>query len=569
MTVPTTPSADDKIRILIENAKSWLRQDPDEETRTELTSILNHAEDGDQAAQADLRDRFGGRLTFGTAGLRAGQGAGPNRMNRVVVAQTAEGIARHLGTATAPSIVIGYDARKNSAIYARDTVEIFAGHGFETLLLPRALPTPVLAFAVRQLGCTGGIMVTASHNPPADNGYKVYLGGADLGAQIVSPEDQQIAERIAEAALTDIRVYPRSECYDLASEELVAQYIARAAGDRTREDPSLRYVYTAMHGVGWETAREVFTRAGFSEPIPVREQVEPDATFPTVEFPNPEEPGALDLAFRYASENDADLIIANDPDADRLAVAAPFADGWRMLTGNEIGQLLGWRIAVKATSNTGPAITANTLATSLVSSPALRAVAETMKLNYEETLTGFKWISRANNLLFGFEEALGYLVDPDAVRDKDGISAAREFLALATELKNADVTIEQSLERFASIFGGFASEQVSIRVTELSAIDGIMGSLRADVPASIGGRRVEHVHDYLNDAEEFPASDILRFELHGRARVIIRPSGTEPKLKAYIDTRSKNGSGDQRLVTARDDATELATAVGQLVYARL
>lgn len=559
-------SAEERLPSLHEVVQTWIDQDPDEITRAELLDLLERASAGDTHASTELHDRFRTRLEFGTAGLRGRQAGGPNRMNRVLVAQTAEGIARFLtATTPSPSIVIGYDARHNSAQYAQDTAHIMAGHGIETLLLPRPLPTPVLAFAVRHLGRSAGVMVTASHNPPQDNGYKVYLGGADLGAQIVSPQDVLIAARIDEAASERIDTYPRSVAFDIADDDIIDRYVARAADGDKSVDTSLRYVYTALHGVGWETARAVFTRAGFSEPIGVAAQVEPDPDFPTVAFPNPEEPGALDLAIQQAADCDADLVIANDPDADRLAVAAPFRGGWRRLTGNEIGVLLGWRTAVRRTAAGQPPTAPATLATSLVSSPALEAIARSFGLGYAETLTGFKWISRTPGLVFGFEEALGFLVDPSAVRDKDGISAAREFLALATELKAAGIGIEESLDRFALLFGGFASEQVSVRVEDVALIAALMASLRQSPPAQIGSRAVMRTRDYRDGVDDLLPSDILRYDLEGGARVIVRPSGTEPKLKAYIDARSDDGSGGQRRATAAAIARELADAVGALL----
>lgn len=557
---------DHKLRSIVQ---AWADQDPDEQTREEAVTLLAAASRDDHEALARLRDQFGSRLQFGTAGLRGRQEAGPNRMNRVVVAQTAEGLARHLKATTgSPSIVIGYDARRNSAQYARDTAEIMAGNGIDTLLLPRPLPTPVLAFAVRDLDSSAGVMVTASHNPPSDNGYKVYLGGDDQGAQIVPPSDAAIAQSIDQAARAAIGSYTRSDAYAIASNELIDRYVADAASAHT-DDDSLRYVYTAMHGVGWETAREVFTRSGFSEPIPVAEQIEPNPDFPTVAFPNPEEPGALDLAFQVAQEQNADLIIAHDPDADRLAVAAQFDSGWRRLTGNEIGVLLGWRAAKKHATRGAQDESSKTLATSLVSSPALSQIAAAYGLNYTETLTGFKWISRAPDLLFGFEEALGFLVDPELVRDKDGITAAREFLLFATELKASGSSIEKSLEEFASSFGGYASQQVSIRVEDIQLIAKIMAELRDAPPSHIGDLTVTTACDYLQGVDGLPESDILRFDLEGSARVIIRPSGTEPKLKAYIDTRSIDGDGRERLGRAAEAAQMLAEAVTELLQSQV
>ena len=387
------------------------------------------------AAWRELRDRFATRLSFGTAGLRGRQEAGPNRMNRVVVAQAARGLADYLlakAGGARPSIVIGYDARRNSDVFARDTAEIMQGAGVDAMLLPRELPTPVLAFAVRRLDADAGVMVTASHNPPQDNGYKVYLGGADGGSQIVAPADAEIAAAITEVANRGGRVgeLPRSTDYRIADEAVVDEYVDRTAEVLRGPIAPLRVVYTPLHGVGWETFARVLERAGAPLPEVVAEQVEPDGDFPTVDFPNPEEEGALDLAYAKADAVGAELIIAHDPDADRLAVAVPApGGGWHRFGGNDIGKLLGWR-AARAAHERGDTA-GSTLATSLVSSPAMSKVAERYGLGYAETQTGFKWISRAEGIVYGYEEALGYLVNPETLRDKDGISAAMAILELA------------------------------------------------------------------------------------------------------------------------------------------
>lgn len=378
-------------------ARAWLRQDPDPQTRDELAGIVTRAASGDEAAAAELDDRFGSRLAFGTAGLRGALGAGSNRMNRVLVSQAAAGFAAYLRERAAgarPTVVIGYDGRRNSRVFAQDSAELFAGAGLRAILLPRLLPTPVLAFAVRHLGADAGVMVTASHNPPDDNGYKVYLGGADAGSQIVAPADAEIAahiQRIADSG--DVRALPRSTAYETAGEDLVQAYVAATAAVAPAPAGArrLRWVYTAMHGVGWETVARILDAAGYPRPIVVDEQLHPDATFRTVSFPNPEEPGAMDLAFATARRAKADFILANDPDADRLAVAVPdetAADGWRRLTGNEVGLLLGARAARQAAGTPGAS-----LACSLVSSPGLGAIAAHHGLDFHETLTGFKWIS--------------------------------------------------------------------------------------------------------------------------------------------------------------------------------
>jgi phosphomannomutase len=541
-----------------DDAEAWIAQDPDEETRAELTALLD-----DEAA---LGERFASRLAFGTAGLRGELGAGPNRMNRIVVAQAAAGFAAWLiARGGHQSVVVGYDGRKNSKVFARDTAEIMAGAGVAVTLFPRAVPTPVLAFAVRHLKSSAGVMVTASHNPAADNGYKVYLGGLDGGSQIVSPADAQIEAAIR--AVAPVNELLRSETFELASDEVVNAYVAQTAALRTTTDPAPRFVYTAMHGVGWETARAVFATAGLGLPDVVTEQIEPDPTFPTVAFPNPEEEGALDLSFALAKKVGAELIVANDPDADRLAIAVPLGGQWRRLSGNEVGSLLGWRAALRLenedATGTGHA-NRRTLAASIVSSPALKEIARKFNLDYVETLTGFKWISRVGGLAYGFEEALGYLVDPDKVRDKDGISAAVEFLSLAAELKAAGTGFAEHQAAFDERFGAYASSQISIRVTDLSAIDATMQRLRHDPPSKLGADSVASIDDFIDGFGPFSPSNILRMWVGTTARVVVRPSGTEPKLKVYIDAWSRSGSAAERRAAAEARVAELDVALREL-----
>ncbi|HEY4226617.1 MAG TPA: phospho-sugar mutase [Pseudolysinimonas sp.] len=559
---------------LLASARAWIAQDPDPVTRAELDALVASAEAGDQPSAHDLAERFAGRLEFGTAGLRGELGAGPMRMNRVLVAQAAAGLAAYLlgrgghDRMAPPTVVIGYDGRHNSSVFARDTAELMQAAGVQATLLPRALPTPVLAFAVRHLGASAGVMVTASHNPARDNGYKVYLGDLDGGSQIVPPADGEIAAEIARVASGSIAALPRSTSYGTAPESVVGEYVRKTA--RLAPAPSaLKTVYTAMHGVGWETASAVFAAAGFAAPVTVDAQLTPDPDFPTVAFPNPEEPGALDLAFETARASGAALIIANDPDADRLAVGVPDTaepGGWRRLSGNELGWLLGWQAArrVNAAAD-GAGDAATTLACSLVSSPALGAIARHYRLDFVETLTGFKWISRVGGLAFGYEEALGYLVDPDKVRDKDGISAAVEAIGLFTELAASGTTLAQHLVEFAETFGGYASAQISIRVSDLAEIPRTMARLRADLPSHIEGIRVESVDDFADGFDAFPPSDLLRFHLEGGGRVIVRPSGTEPKLKCYLDAVSENGSGDERLAAAAATVAKLDAGMRALL----
>jgi phosphomannomutase len=537
---------------LLATARAWLRQDPDHQTRDELAGLITRVAAGDDAATADVSDRFGARLAFGTAGLRGELGAGSNRMNRVLVAQAAAGFAAYLiekADGRTPTVVIGYDGRRNSRVFATDSAELFAGAGLRAILLPRLLPTPVLAFAVRHLGADAGVMVTASHNPPNDNGYKVYLGGADGGSQIVAPADAEIAahiERVADAG--DITALPRSTAYETAGEDVVEAYVSATAAVAPAPETAsgLRWVYTAMHGVGWETFSRILSAAGYPQPLVVDEQLNPDATFRTVSFPNPEEPGAMDLAFARARRVQADFILANDPDADRLAVAVPdksVEGGWRRLTGNEVGLLLGARAARAAEGTPGAS-----LACSLVSSPGLGAIAAHHGLDFHETLTGFKWISRAPGLVFGFEEALGYLVNPETVRDKDGISAAVAILGLAAEARERGIALTDMLAELGEVYGHFASGQVSIRVDDLSIIGRVMLSLRTLPPAHIGAHAIASTDDLLQAPAGAPSGDVLRYRLADGSRVIVRPSGTEPKLKVYIDAKAESADGATQTV---------------------
>lgn len=555
-------------------ATSWLEQDPDPATRDELAALLDAAgepsdgptgvgggiaaDDASEAARAwrELRDRFGSRLTFGTAGLRGELGAGPARMNRVLVAQATRGLADYLlAREKTPSVVIGYDARINSEVFARDTAELMHAAGVRATLLPRRLPTPVLAFAVRHLGASAGVMVTASHNPKRDNGYKVYLGGADGGSQIVAPADAEIASCIeAIAATRRVPELPRASDYAIADESVVDAYVAATAAAFRASPAPLKVVYTPMHGVGWETFAAVLDRLGLPHPTVVQQQIEPDGTFPTLEFPNPEEPGALDLAYAAADTVLADLVIAHDPDADRLAVAVPSRGGWRRLGGNDIGRLLGWRAA----EHLAAAGAAGTLATSLVSSPALGHVARAYGLGYLETPTGFKWISRAEGLAYGYEEALGYLVDPEKVRDKDGISASLALLELAMRLAAEHRTLADLDAEFTERFGAFASRQVSLRFADRGEIPRLMATLRSAPPASVGGVEVVSIDDFAAGVDGLPPSDILRVRLADGTRVMVRPSGTEPKIKCYVDAVAADGEGVDARTTARQARADAA-----------
>ncbi|MEW2519607.1 phospho-sugar mutase [Actinacidiphila alni] len=524
-------------RGLIERARAWLAEDPDPRTRAELTAVLDAADTGDAAARADLADRFAGTLQFGTAGLRGELGAGPMRMNRAVVIRAAAGLAAYLREKGAEGpVVVGYDARHNSYDFARDTVAVMTGAGLSAALLPSPLPTPVLAFAIRHLGASAGVMVTASHNPPQDNGYKVYLGD---GSQIVPPADAEIAAHIA--AVGPLADVPQATSgWRMLGPEVTEAYLDRAAGvvaPGGARDVSV--VYTPMHGVGLRTAMAAFARAGFPAPTPVAEQAEPDPDFPTVAFPNPEEPGAMDLAFKCAQSVGPDVVIANDPDADRCAVAVPDRDapaGWRMLRGDELGALL----AVHLVRTGGAVAGRDTFAASIVSSSLLSKIAARAGLAYRDTLTGFKWIARVEGLRYGYEEALGYCVDPAGVRDKDGMTAALLVAELAATLKRDSRTLSDLLDDIALDHGLHATDQLSARVADLSLIADAMARLRERPPAALAGLAVASAEDLAEGSADLPPTDGLRYRLAGAgavdsARVIVRPSGTEPKLKCYLE----------------------------------
>ncbi|MBW8739993.1 MAG: phospho-sugar mutase [Streptomyces turgidiscabies] len=481
---------------LITRAKAWLAEDPDADTREELAELI------DARSLPELATRFSGTLQFGTAGLRGELGAGPMRMNRSVVIRAAAGLAAYLKAKghTDGLVVIGYDARHKSADFAEDTAAVMTGAGLRAAVLPRPLPTPVLAFAIRHLGAVAGIV------PPAD---------AEIAAEID-----------AVRALADV---PRPTTgWETLDDTVLDAYLARTDAVLAPDSPrTARTVYTPMHGVGRDTLLAAFARAGFPAPELVAEQADPDPDFPTVAFPNPEEPGAMDLAFAKARETNPDLIIANDPDADRCAVAVPTVDdGWRMLRGDEVGALLATHLVRRGARGT--------FAESIVSSSLLGRIAEKANLPYEETLTGFKWIARVEGLRYGYEEALGYCVDPEGVRDKDGITAALLVTELASELKAEGRTLLDLLDDLAVEHGLHATDQLSVRVEDLSVIANSMRRLREQPPTHLAGLPITRAEDLTKGTETLPPTDGLRYTLDG-ARVIVRPSGTEPKLKCYLE----------------------------------
>ncbi|MEV7349500.1 MULTISPECIES: phospho-sugar mutase [Micromonospora] len=553
MAAETTDLDDLRVR-----AERWLADDPDPADRDELRAVL----DGLPGTATDLADRFAGPLTFGTAGLRGPLRAGPNGMNLAVVTQAAAGLVRWLAAQGGEGpLVIGYDARRGSLAFAERTAQVATGAGRPALLLPRPLPTPVLAFAVRQLGAVAGVMVTASHNPPQDNGYKVYLGaqlGGELGAgaQIVPPADAGIEAAIrAVGPLAEVPLGPAGQ---VLGDDLVAAYVERAAAVVDPTGPrDLKVAYTPLHGVGGAVLTAAFAHAGFGVPGVVPEQAEPDPAFPTVSFPNPEEPGAVDLLVALADRTGADLAIANDPDADRCAVAVRDAGSWRMLRGDEVGALLADHLMRRGVTGL--------YATTIVSSALLRAMAAARGLPYDETLTGFKWIVRAGGgrepLVYGYEEALGYCVAPEHVRDKDGITAALTVAELAAGLKAEGRTLLDRLDELAAEFGVHHTEQLSVRVEDLRVIADSMARIRAATPTALLGQPVTEATDLLPDADVV----ILRT---GAARVVIRPSGTEPKLKAYLEVVEPVTGGDVPAARQRARAAvtelrnEIAAALG-------
>ncbi len=584
---------------LLERARAWADNDPDPEARAELLALTSSAD----PMTTDLPDRFAGALEFGTAGLRGVLGAGPNRMNLAVVLRTTYGLARYL-MATSPGsaakgVVIGFDGRRMSRIFAEDTACALAGMGVKAFLFANEVPTPLLAFAVSHLGCAAGVMITASHNPAEYNGYKAYWSN---GAQIIPPTDVGIAEAIASAPVA--KLVPRRPFEEAKAAGLVAVLQGEVFGPylagiknlalRTDGDRSLSIVYTPMHGVGDELARRAFAEAGFAHVTSVPEQQKPDGRFPTVAFPNPEEKGAMDLAFAVARSLKADLVVANDPDADRLAVALPSGEspsGYVQLTGNQVGVLLGHYVltgGLEHLDRVPPHSSGEQtlVLASIVSSPMLGSIAVSLGAHYEEVLTGFKWIAnRAMDLkrenyrfAFGFEEALGYSVG-ELVRDKDGISAAVIFAELVAVLRARGTTVLAHLENLYRRYGLYVSSQVSLTrkgVEGMAELRALMANLRQSPPWSLDGFDVVAVRDYHAQVVRhkdggstplsLPKSDVLVFDLASGNRVIARPSGTEPKAKFYVDVRERIADGET-LAAANARAATLMKTLSDAVLA--
>jgi phosphomannomutase len=544
---------------LLVAAHAWADQDPDPRTAVELRELVARAA-ADADAAGDLADRFASRLEFGTAGLRGELGAGPRRMNRVVVTQAAAGLAAYLSkhpVAGQHGVVVGYDARHNSDVFARDTAEVMTAAGIPARVLPGPLPTPVLAFAIRHLGAAAGVMVTASHNPPRDNGYKVYLGD---GSQIVPPADAGIAAEIDAVAARPLASIGRSDAWHTLDASVVQAYVDAVAALPSPEAPrDLVLAHTSLHGVGAEVVRRVLAATGFGPAHEVSSQAEPDPDFPTVAFPNPEEPGAIDAGIATARAVGADVLVANDPDADRCAVAVPGPDGWRMLRGDEVGVLLADHLLRHGVEGT--------YATTIVSSSLLAKLAASHGQPSVEVLTGFKWIGRVPGLAFGYEEALGYAVAPHIAADKDGISALVRVCELAAMLRAQGLTLLDRLDDLAREHGLHATDQLSVRVRDLSLITEAMVRLRQRPPVMLGGLAVEHVADLAVATAVLPATDGLRFTLAQGARVVVRPSGTEPKLKCYLEVvvpvhESPDGARSRAARQLADIRADLAPALG-------
>ena len=580
---------------LAEKVHTWITGDVDQDCQEELSALLAAAHT-DPAAQTELEDRFHGRLQFGTAGLRGAMAAGPNRMNRAVVIAAARGLVDYLtaslkdqsrdgsvpghvrqegpgeidtASALAPKIVIGNDARHHSREFALDTAGVVTAAGGQAFLLPDQTPTPVLAFAVRYLGADAGVMVTASHNPAADNGYKVYLGGRmvadnERGVQIVPPYDADISARI-EAQPPANQIERREGWTDCGPEVMEAYLAAITQGGADLASP-IRIVHTAMHGVGSVPARRALSMTGFTDVVSVMAQAEPDPDFPTVSFPNPEEPGAIDLALALAGEVEADVVIANDPDADRCAVAIPDPRrGWRMLHGDELGAVLADQV--------GPRGVEGVLVNSVVSSRQLELIAEEYGRGYVRTLTGFKWMGRVEGFAFAYEEAIGYCVRPDLVRDKDGLSTAVAVARLVARLKAEGRTIASLLDDLARRHGLYLSSQLAVRFADLAQIPEVIAKLRAQPVESLAASPVVQTVDLAGGWGSLPPTEGILMLTAAADRVVIRPSGTEPKIKCYlevIEPVSPDASFDDlsaHRTAAADRLTRIRSDLNDTVFA--
>jgi phosphomannomutase len=557
-----------------EAAEAWRAEDPDPKTRAELDELIALSDRGDSAAQKELRERFDGHLQFGTAGLRGILGAGPQRMNRVLVRKVTGGLAAylkmHVSDATTRGVLIGHDARHNSRVFSEDAARVLAGAGIRVHLAHRPWPTPTTAWAVTDVGACAGIMVTASHNPPEYNGYKVYWGN---GAQIIPPHDKNIATEIFKIERSDLLPMPsmdearRQKLVIDLDESLHDRYLAEVVKLRVRRDVDVRglsVAYTPLHGVGALSVEPAMERAGFAKIHSEPTQREPHPDFPTVAFPNPEEKGAMDRVLALAASVKADVVLANDPDADRLCVAVPSGDAYQVLTGDQVGALLADYLLEASPKDR------RMVATTVVSSQLLSFLAKQHGADYRETLTGFKWIGNAamdferetgGRFVVGYEEALGYSVGP-LVRDKDGVSACVVFGELVAWNRARGKTVLEHLDDIYRRVGLFVTQQVSLTKPGsdgLAEIGAAMARIRAKPPRELAGHRVVEVVDLSLGSGGLPPSDVLVFKLDGGHRVIMRPSGTEPKLKSYYEVRSVVGEGESIATARARGLGELAT----------
>ncbi|WP_240322721.1 phospho-sugar mutase [Austwickia chelonae] len=550
---PVEIAADD----LIAYAREWIKDDPDIALREELEELIAATEAGEAEALADLTHRFHGLLEFGTAGLRGALGAGPNRMNSSVVMRTAAGLMSYLnGRIGLPTVVVGFDARLASSQFVRDTASVVVGAGGRALVLPRPLPTPVLAYAVRHLCCDAGVMVTGGHNPALDNGYKVYAGD---GAQIAPPMDSDIRRHI-ERVRRVVDIPQADDGWEVLGDEVASSYVhAVSALVPVGAPRDLRIVHTSLHGVAGETFKAVLHEAGFPAPAVVAEQDAPDPSFPTMEYPSPDEPGALDLAITLARAKGADIVLAHDPDGDRCAVAVPdltVEEGWRKLRGDEVGALLVWD-AVQRGVQPG-----EVFARSLVSSRLFDKIVDAAGCAGKETLTGSKWVSRVEGLRLGYEESSAFCLAPQVVRDEDGISAGLLIAALAARLKDQGRTLTDVLDELETTHGVHATDTFAVRVTDPALTARIMHRLQSEVTfgGTVAGVMVERTEDLSHPEDSLPATEGMRYTFADGSRVVIRPSGTEPKLKVYLETvvATQDTTG---LYTARDEATRRLAAL--------
>lgn len=542
----------------------WIEEDPDAENVRALQHLVDRAALGDAAAAAEISSSFGSELTFGTAGIRGPMGPGPNRMNEVIVRRASSALAQVLRRDGGTRVLIGYDGRHKSRRFAEASASVFAGHGLSTVVFGSPVPTPVLAFGVRQFGFDAGVMVTASHNPPADNGLKIYLKN---GSQIVPPDDEAVADLIRQKAHSPLAEIPNSPDWDVGGDDFVREYVDTVASlARATTEPALTFVYTPLHGVGRDVFLSVLSAAGFSAPTVVPEQGEPHGDFPTVEFPNPEEPGAMDLAMQLAERERADLVIAHDPDADRCAVAVPDhtrrSDSWRRLTGDEVGAMLAWWLFVGRPPQSNRSSPTSVVAQSIVSGTMVESIANRAGCRFVRTLTGFKWISRVPDLAFGYEEALGYCVDPLHVADKDGISAALVVLELAEFLKSQNLGVVDLLERLEEEYGVHLNGQRVVRTDSAQEATRRVLALTDHPPERLAHISVSSVVDLRKGHDGLPPTDGIVLELENNCRIIVRPSGTESKIKIYLHVRQPKS---QRRSEDRDLAEQMLRVLSDAV----